>query len=75
MTEPYRFEKFVGAITTPPSGQPLPHNMKVGQIVVRRGAARSTIAALKVRMRKAMREGMSFSIDSNMEYFAIRRDA
>ena len=74
MSEIYKFEKFIG---TPPAprGHTMPQNMAVGQIVVRRGVQRGTIAGLKSHMRKAIGKGMSFSIEHTTEHFAIRRDA
>ena len=74
MSEVYKFEKFIGD-APPKRGHTMPQNMAVGQIVVRRGVTRGTIAGLKSHMRKAMGKGTSFSIEHTMEHFAIRRDS
>lgn len=53
---------------------PMPGKMMVGQIIVRMDPPGGYVTTLKRHMRKAMANGMEFSIDDSGRQFAIRRD-
>ena len=66
-----KFERFEGYCR---SDHALPHNMRVGQIVVRSGISDNAKSSLRCMMKKAMGAGMVFSIADEGGKYAIRRD-
>lgn len=67
----YNFVKFAELPKRPPT----PAKMYVGQVVVRENASRSYRCQLRVLLRNATQQGMTFSVDDAAGYFAIRRDS
>ena len=65
-----QFEKFTGEYR---GFNPGPLRMAVGQVVVRT-PSHARLYQLRAEMRKAMKEGMEFSVAREGDTFAIRRD-
>jgi len=67
------FQKFDGSKAQ--KNKCAPSKMEVGQVVVREGISSAYTYLLRTQMRKAMAQGMEFSVAEENGQFAIRRDA
>jgi RNase P protein component len=58
-----------------PDKQAAPHNMQVGQVVIRRNVTRAYRRRIERLMMAAMRDcGMEFSVGESGKRWAVRRD-